>query len=146
MDKSTCQTYNLKEGIFGYNGVPTARTVALLDEISENYGVFLMAIAQPTHCYDFNGCDALLHSTQKRKLRSFPAPLCTQHIVRDWTLACEQSCHARLIQKSFVRALRRDENGDLDVSLIPRPILKWYEKREQSESDDEDASDDVEWE
>ena len=54
----------------------------MLDDLGCRYGVFIMQIAQPTHCYDLNGCAALLHSSQKRKFRTFPAPLCT-HIVTD---------------------------------------------------------------
>ena len=55
--------------------------------------------------FDMNGCDALLHSVQKRKLRSYRAPLCTDHIVRDWNRACDEVCHASTIQRSFMRAL-----------------------------------------
>ena len=39
-DKSTCQSYNLKVGIFGYQGVPTVDAGLLLDEIAEDYGMF----------------------------------------------------------------------------------------------------------
>ena len=126
MDKSTCQSYNHAENFFHYKGVPTKRTVLLLEEISETHGVFIMAVVQPTHCFDINGCDALLHSSQKRKMRSYPAPLCTAHIVRDWNRACEEVCHHRLIQRCFMRALRRDENGDIDEGLIPMAIREWY--------------------
>ena len=83
-----------------------------------------MAICQPTHCFDLNGCDALLHSAQKRKLRSFSAPLCTPHIVRDWKRACSEACHERLIQRCFYRALRRNSEGDIDESIIPPSILE----------------------
>ena len=103
-----------------------------------------MAICQPTHCFDLNGCDVLLHSTQKREFRNYPAPLCTNHIVRDWGRACDKVCHSRTIQKCFVRALRRDAKGDIDKSLIPPQIQAWYEANEHPSSDEE-ASDDVEW-
>ena len=86
--------------------------------------------------------DALLHSAQKRELRTYKAPLCTNHIVRDWYLACDKICHPRAIQKCFVRALRRDEAGDIDTSLIPSPILEWYDQTDYT-SDEE--SSDIEW-
>ena len=135
MDKSTCQSYNNAQNFFLYNGVPTKRTVLLLEEISAMHGVFVMAVVQPTHCFDINGCDALLHSAQKRKMRTYPAPLCTAHIVRDWNRACEEVCHHRLIQRCFMRALRRDENGDIDEDLIPESIRGWYD-----DGDDEQDS------
>ena len=84
IDKSICQSYNLKENFFGYRGVPTSRTHLLLEELSDKHGVFIMVVVQATHTFDVNGCDALLHSAQKRKLRSYRAPLYTDHIVRDW--------------------------------------------------------------
>ena len=93
---------------------------------------------------DFNGCDALLHAVQKRKLRSFPAPLCTNHLVRDCKRACGESCHSRLIQKCFIRSLQRDADGNVDNTLIPAAINQWY--TEEDPSDNEDASDDIEWE
>ena len=40
----TCQSYNHATNLFGYNGVPTKRTMLLLEEISEMHGVFIMAV------------------------------------------------------------------------------------------------------
>ena len=111
----------------------------LLEEIAGMHGVFIMAVCQPTHCFDINGCDALLHSAQKRKMRSYPAPLCTEHIIRDWYRACEESCTDRLIQRCFMRALERDADGDVDKSLIPKQVREWY-----SDSDDEETSSECE--
>ena len=122
MDKSICQSYNHATNLFGYKGVPTKRTMLLLEEISEMHGVFIMAVCQLTHCFDFNGCDALLHSAQKKKMRSYPAPLCTEHIVRDWNRACEESYTDRLIQRCFMRALERNADGDVDKSLVPKSV------------------------
>ena len=73
-----------------------------------------LAILPLVDSIHLNGCDALLHSAQKRKLRSYPAPLCTDHIVRDWKRACDEICHARTIQRCFMRALRRDADGEID--------------------------------
>ena len=127
MDKSTCQSYNFKENFFGYKGVPTTRTQLLLEEISVVHGVFILAAIQATHTFDVNGCDALLHSAQKRTMRSFPAPLCTEHIVRDWKRACDTVCHHRTIQRCLMRALRRNANEDIDETLVPQSIRDWYE-------------------
>ena len=44
IDKSTCQSYNLKENFFGYRGVPTSRTQLLLEELSDKHGVFIMVV------------------------------------------------------------------------------------------------------
>ena len=85
--------------------MPTSRTELLLQEIADAHGVFILVAVQATHTFDVNGCDALLHSAQKRKLRSYRAPLCTDHIIRDWKRACDEVCHASTIQRSFMRAL-----------------------------------------
>ena len=119
MDKITCQTYNLRDNFLGYRGVPTERTTLLLEDIAGMYGIFILVLVQATPTFDVNGCDALLHSAQKKRMRSFPAPLCTEHIVRDWKRACDQVCHSRTIQRCFMRALRRDADGEIDESLIP---------------------------
>ena len=68
-------TYNLKENFFEYHGVPTSRTTFLLEEIADMYGVYILVAVQATHTFDVNGCDALLHSAQKKRMRSFFAPL-----------------------------------------------------------------------
>ena len=72
MDKSTCQTYNLKNNFLGYRGIPTARTKLLHEEIADTHGVFIFVIPQATRIFDVNECDALLHSVQKKRMRSFP--------------------------------------------------------------------------
>ena len=72
-------------------------TTLLLEEITEMYGVCILVAVQATHTFDVNGCDALLHSAQKKRMRSSPAPLCTEHIVRDWKRACEEVCYSRTI-------------------------------------------------
>ena len=72
--------------------------------------------------------------------RSYPAPLCTEHIVRDWMRACESVCHSRLIQRCFMRALRRDQDGEIDESLIPQSIRDWYENTDEQDTDSDDES------
>ena len=69
MDTSNCQSDNRADGIFGYPGKPTKATAEILDEIAEEYGVFIGVIVQPTHRYDLNACDVLYHSVVKRRLR-----------------------------------------------------------------------------
>ena len=91
MDKSTCQTYNLKNKFLGYRGVPTVRTTLLLEEIPESHGLFILVVPQATHIFDINGCDALLHSVQKKRMWSFHKLLCTDHSARDWKCACDET-------------------------------------------------------
>ena len=93
MDKSTCQTYNLKNNFLGYRGIPTAQTKLFLDEIAEKHGVFILVVPQATHIFDVNGCDALLHSVQEKPMQNCPAPLCTDHIARYWKRACDEVSH-----------------------------------------------------
>ena len=141
MDKSTCQSYNLKAGIFGYNGTPTKAVETLLAEIGKKYNV-VEAIVQPAHCLDLEACDALYHSVAKRRLRQFRAPLCQEHIKRDWERATrEVSADGRLIQCSFWRAFRRDAKGDIDESLIPEDLVVDSEDEEDTV---EEVEDDVE--
>ena len=80
--------------------MPTSRTELVLEEIADAHGVFVMVVVQATHTFDVNGCDALLHSAQKRKLSGYPAPLCTDDIVYDWNGACNH------LNSSF-RSLKR---------------------------------------
>ena len=145
IDKSTCQSYNLKQNFFGYRGVPTSRTELLLQEIADAHGVFILVAVQATHTFDVNGCDALLHSAQKRKLRSYRAPLCTDHIIRDWKRACDEVCHARTIQRCFMRALRRNTEGDIDESLVPQSIRDWYDGIDDEQDTDSEHDSDCEW-
>ena len=83
----------------------------LLDEIAADYGVFIGMIIQPTHRFDFNAPDALYHSVVKRRIRQYPFPLCQEHILRDYAKAVAEVSTDRVIQRSFWRAHRRDENG-----------------------------------
>ena len=145
IDKSTCQSYNLKQNFFGYRGVPTSRTQLLLEDIAEKHGVFIMVVVQATHKFDVNGCDTLLYSSQKRKLRNYFAPLCTEHIVRDWKRACEEVCHARTIQRCFMRALRRNAEGDIDETLVPKSIRDWYEGTDDEQDTGSENESDCEW-
>ena len=67
--------------------------------------------------------------------------LCTEHILRDWNRAVEESCTERQIQRCFVRALQRGENSNVDKTLIPKSILEWYDRSDnESDSSSEDGS------
>ena len=47
----------------------------LLEDIAEMHGVFIMALCKLTRYFDVNGCDAPLHSSQKkRKREAIPRP------------------------------------------------------------------------
>ena len=107
----------------------------LLQDVADEYGVFIGVIVQPTHRFDINACDALYHSVVKRRVRQYPFPLCQEHILIDYALAVKEVSTDRLIQRSFWRAHRRNEKGDIDHSLIPTDIQVWY----IDSSDEEDT-------
>ena len=117
----------MKHNSFGYRGVSTSRTELLLEEIADAHGVFIMVVVQATHTFDVNGCDALLHPAQKRKLRGYPPLLCTDRIVRDWNRVCDEVCHSRTIQWCFMWALRQNTEGNIEESLVPQSIRDWYD-------------------
>ena len=62
-------------------------------------------------------------------------PLCQEHILQDYAIAVKEVSTHRVIQRSFWRAHRRNEKGDIDHSLIPEAIRNWY----KSQSDEEDT-------
>ena len=73
-------------------------------------------------------------------MRSYPAPLCTDHIVRDWKRACEEVCTDRLIQRCFMHALERNADGDIDKTFIPKAIRAWYDGSSDEETTSESES------
>jgi len=145
IDKSTYQSYNLKENFFGYRDVPTYRTQLLLEELSDKHGVIITVVVQATHTFDVNGCDVLLHFAQKQNLRIYPAPLCTDHIVRGWQRVFDEICHAQTIQRCFMRALRRNTEGDIDESLLPQSIRDWYDGTDDEQDTNSENGSDCEW-
>ena len=50
----------------------------------------------------------------------------------------------RVIQRSFWRAHRRDENGDIDMTLIPADIKAWYVNSSDEEETVSEYESDVE--
>ena len=78
----------------------------------------------------------------KRLLRQYPFPLCQEHILPDHSKAVEKVSMPRVIQRSFWRAHRRDENRDIDESLIPDDIRAWYvDSSDEEETVSEQYSD-----
>ena len=98
----------------------------MLKDVAAEYGVFIGVIAEPTHRFKFNACDARYHSVMKRRVRQYPFPLCQEHILRDSPSAVKEVSTDRVIQRSFWRAHRRNEKGDIDNFLIPIDIQEWY--------------------
>ena len=119
--------------------MPTSRTQLLLEDIT----VFVIVVVA-THTFDVNGCDDLLHSSQKWKLRSYPDPLCTEHIFRDLERACDEVCHTRMIQRCFMRALRLNTEGNIDESLFPQSIQDWYDGADDEQDTDSENDSDCE--
>jgi len=53
-----------------------------------------------------------------------------EHIKRDIArVAQAMRDKPRIIQNAFTKAYGRDQNGEVDESLIPAQILGWYEKQ-----------------
>ena len=127
-----------------YHILPTIDAQLLLDDIAADYGVFIGMIITPTHRFDFNGPDALYHSVVKRRLRQYPCPLCQEHILRDYAKAVEEVSTDCVIQMSFWRVHRRDENGDIDMTLIPADIKAWYVHLSDEEETVPECESDVE--
>ena len=137
LDKSTCQSYNRGENEFGYLGVPTKKTKAILAEIEHEYQVSIKVVIQPTHSFDFNAPDALIHSAIKREMRDKKPPQTFAHLKRDFYNAVRSVCHGRTTQRSFVRAYSRNSDGDVDLSLVPEEIMSWYDDGVASENEDD---------
>ena len=51
----------------------------------------------------------------------------------------------RMIQRCFWRAYRRDENGDIDLSLIPKDVRDWYASLSDEEDTFDECDSDVEY-
>jgi len=142
MDKSTCQTINNKQNEkFGYNGILRPKTRLLLDEMELDYAVTIETEIQFTHGFDVNAQDALFHAALKRELRNGPMPKSNNHLQILFAAAAERTNDPRTIQRGFVRAYSRDENGDKNMEMIPTELLDWYSDVEMSS--DEEASDDI---
>ena len=67
------------------------------------------------------------------------------HIVRNWKRACDEVCRARTIQRCFMRTLRRNTEGDIDESLVPKSIRDWYEGTDDEQDTDSENESDCEW-
>ena len=115
MHKSTFQSNNRYIGIFGYPGKPTIDATLLLEDIADQYGVFIGVIVQPTHRFDFNACDALYHSVVKRRVRQYPFPLCQEHILRDYAMAFKEVVRIALFSGVFGELIGGTRKGILII-------------------------------
>ena len=115
LDKSTNLIYLRKQNRLGYNGVPTKRMQAIIDEIEKKFCVQIDILVQPTHYFCFNACDALVFSIIKsngRKIAAKPYswPKNLKDLRKIWDLSCENvSDHA--LQASIKRAHSVDSTG-----------------------------------
>ena len=82
------------------------------------------------------GCSSTLHTKEAHEDLS-SAPLYR---------AYNEVCHHRTIQWCFMRTLRRDADGDIDESLIPDEIKKWYDDSEDAADTCSENESDCEWE
>ena len=57
---------------------------------------------------------------------------------------CDEICHARTIQWFFMRALRRNTEGDIDESLVPQSIQDWYDGTDDEQDKDSENQSDCE--
>ena len=83
--------------------------------------------------------------SKKRKLRTYPAPLCTDYIVCDWKRVCDEICHARTIQRCFIRALRQNTEEDIDENLVPQSMRDTYDGTDDEQDTDSENESDCEW-
>ena len=76
-------------------------------------------------------------------MRSYPAPRCREHIVRDFERMVWGVSTGRTIQRCFWRAYRRDASGDIDMSLISQDVRDWYDGSSDEEDTFEECENDV---
>ena len=50
-----------------------------------------------------------------------------------------------MIQRCFWQAYRRNEKGDIDISLVPQGVRDWYESQSDEEDTFEERDSDVEF-
>ena len=103
----------------------------LLDDIETQFAVDIEVDIQPTHTFDFNAQDALYHAELKRLLRKQGFPRSNDDL-EDKVTDAVNSIFLNAIQRGFMRAYSRDENGDEDPSFIPESITDWYSDEEMS--------------
>ena len=103
----------------------------LLDDIEAEFAVDIEVDIQPTHTFDFNAQDALYHAELKRLLRKQGFPKSNDDL-EDKVTDAVNSISLNAIQRGFMRAYSRDENGDEDPSLIPETITDWFSDEEMS--------------
>ena len=124
---------------FGYKGVSSNALRGMLDDIQNDYAVDIEVEIQPTHTFDFNAQDALHHSELKRLLRQEGLPRGDNDLKNKFQDAVNK-ISLDSIQRRFIRAYSKNEEGSEDSSLIPDSLEGWYE---DDISSDEDVTDDI---
>ena len=103
-----------------------------LDDIEAEFAVNIEVDIPPTHTFDFNAQDALYNSELKRFLKKQGFPKEQWCDLEDKVTDAVNSISLNDIQRRFMRAYSRDENGDENPSLIPESITDWYSEKEMS--------------
>ena len=132
-------SYNNALNDFGYKGVSSNALRDMLDDIQNDYAVDIEVEIQPTHTFDLNAQDALYHSELKRLLRQKGLPRGDNDLKNKFQDAVSK-ISLDSIQRGFIRAYSKNEEGSEDSSLIPDSLEGWYE---DDISSDEDVTDDI---
>ena len=111
----------------------------MLDDIQNDYAVDIEVEIQPTHIFDFNAQDALYHSELKRLLWQEGLPRGDNDLKNKFQDAVNM-IFLDSIQRGFIRAYSKNEEGSEDSNLIPDSLEGWYE---DDISSDEDVTDDI---
>ena len=112
----------------------------MLDEIEADFAVHIMIEIQPTHTFDFihfNVQGAMYHAELKRQMRKHRLPANDDELKKVFQEAADQ-ISLDTIQRGFLRAYSKDENGDEDTSFIPKSLEGWYEEEISSDEDPEE--------
>ena len=90
------------------------------------YAVDIQIEIQPTYTFDFNSQDAMYHAELKRQLRKQGLPDSNDDLQNKFQEAIN-NISLDTIQRGFIQAYSKKQNGDDDSSLIPAPFTEWYD-------------------
>lgn len=142
LDKSTCQTVNTQiNKQFGYKGILRPKSRILFDTFEKNYNIKIKAEVQFTHGFDVNAQDTMFHAALKLELKNGKMPKNSDHLQILFKAAAKRASNPRTIQKGFVRAYSRDQNGDKDLTMVPQELNDWYSNNDPFSSDEEETDD-----
>ena len=111
----------------------------MLDEIEADFAVHIMIEIQPTHTFDFNAQDTMYHAELKRQMRKHRLPAKDDELKKVFQEVVDQ-ISLDTIQRGFLRAYSKNENGDEDTPLIPKSLERRYEEDISSDEDPEDLN------